>query len=404
MYSLHRVRRHPRILLAALLVAASLTAGCVGSDDGLEASGQAWPAGSEMFRSSDRWLGGDGAITVELPDGRILWLFGDSRVAPDGQRSREEAFFLSNTMAIQRGADPANASMRFHWRTEDPEPEDPLPPPVGDPDPPPQPRPIVPDEKGGDISYWPSHGVEVDGKLLLFYSRIYRGDGVFDFEGRGWAAFLVDDPSGPPSGWKLDRVEKTNPFGDNVSVGAGGAFVHGDFVLLYALQSDRGSGEFGFVHHEPHLFRWPVEAVLGGDLTAPEIYDPAADAWRRQSQVDELPEPLFEPGAPGFSVHHDEASDRWLQVQISGFPTGPVEIRSAPSPTGPWSERVEAFTPPEADQPNVTTYLAYAHPSLTGADLVVGYSTNALSDDARERNPTIGYPRLAKVHLADGEG
>lgn len=376
----------------------------MGSDDGLEASGQAWPAGSELFQSSDRWLGGDGATTVELPDGRILWLFGDSLVAPDGQRSRENAFFLSNTMAIQRGTDAPNASVRFHWRTEDPEPEDPLPPPVGDEDPPPRPRPIVPDKQDGELAHWPNHATLVGDQLLLFYNRVQRGEGRFGFEARGWTAFLVDDPSGPPTGWELDEVDTANPFGDDVSVGAGGSFVRDRHVYAYTVHSREGEGDFGFVQHDPHLFRWPVEAVLGEDLTAPEIYDPAADAWRPQSQVDELPEPLFEPGAPGFSVHHDEANDRWLQVQISGFPTGPIEIREAPDPTGPWSQPVDALTPPEGSLSDVSVYLGYAHPSLTGAGLVVGYSTNALSDDAEERNPTIGYPRLATVELADSEG
>lgn len=397
------MRRYPAVLLGALLVAASLTAGCVGSEADLEVSGQAWPAGSELFRSSDRWLGGDGAITVELPDGRILLLFGDSRVAPDGQRSREDAFFLSNTMAIQRGADPANASISFHWRTEDPEPEDPLPPPAGDEDPPPRPRPIVPDEQGGEIAHWPNHAALVGDRLLLFYNRVERGEGQFGFEARGWTAFIVHDLSGPPSGWQLEEVDTANPFGDNVSMGAGGAFVHEGHVYAYAVRSHEGEGA-GFVKHDPHVFRWPVEDVLAGDLTEPEIYDPGADAWRPQSEVAELPEPLFEPGAPGFSVHHDEARDRWLKVQISGFPAGPVEVRQAPDPTGPWSQPVDAFTPPEDPLPNVTVYLAFAHPSLTGGDLVVGYSTNALSDEARERYPTIGYPRLAKLHFSDGEG
>jgi hypothetical protein len=46
------------------------------------ASGQAHqdPAFTEFFRRTNGWTAGDGALSVPLPDGRVLWLFGDSHV------------------------------------------------------------------------------------------------------------------------------------------------------------------------------------------------------------------------------------------------------------------------------------------------------------------------------------
>ena len=35
---------------------------------------------TEFFRRTSGWVAGDGALSVPLSDGRVLWLFGDSHV------------------------------------------------------------------------------------------------------------------------------------------------------------------------------------------------------------------------------------------------------------------------------------------------------------------------------------
>src|SRR4030095_2106298 len=35
---------------------------------------------TQFFRQSSGWVAGDGAISVPLSDGRVLWLFGDSHI------------------------------------------------------------------------------------------------------------------------------------------------------------------------------------------------------------------------------------------------------------------------------------------------------------------------------------
>jgi len=376
-----------------VVLAAGFAVGCVGAVDGFDASGTAWSEGSQIFED-DRWLAGDGAVSVDLGENRTLWVFGDSFVAPEGERSREDAFFVSNTMAVQRGDDPANASMTFHWRTETVEDGSPVPAPTAGEDS--RPSPILPDEEDGEIAHWPNHGTTIDGDLVLFFNRIERGEGQFGFEARGWTAFVVDNPYQRPVDWRFDEATTSNPFGDQLSVGAGSVFVHEDHLLAYAAR-EVPDGEF--TRHEPHLFRYAVDDVLAGEMTEPEVYDPGRRAWVAQHELEQLPEPLFEPGAPGFTLHYDEEDDRWVQVQISGFPTGPVEVRTAPSPMGPFGEPVEAYVPPEAGIEDASTYLGHAHPNLRGAELVVGYSTNPLSDEAREQEPSLSEPRLVQLEL-----
>src|SRR4026209_2687263 len=35
---------------------------------------------TEFFRRSSGWIAGDGALSIPLSDGRVLWLFGDSHI------------------------------------------------------------------------------------------------------------------------------------------------------------------------------------------------------------------------------------------------------------------------------------------------------------------------------------
>src|SRR5690606_11911686 len=56
-------------------------------------------------RSGDGWTGGDGTLSVALPDGRTLWLFGDSFLGTvSADRSRpSDAPFIRNSMIVQNG-------------------------------------------------------------------------------------------------------------------------------------------------------------------------------------------------------------------------------------------------------------------------------------------------------------
>src|SRR6187402_497960 len=57
-----------------------------------------WPEADALFRRDPRWLGGDAAITVALGGERVLWLFGDSFIAHPGERSRERARMVRNSV------------------------------------------------------------------------------------------------------------------------------------------------------------------------------------------------------------------------------------------------------------------------------------------------------------------
>lgn len=70
-----------------------------------------WPEADSLFKKDRSWLGGDGAYSVNLKNGRVLWLFADTFVADGPVKSRREAKLIRNSLAIQHGYDPSSASI-----------------------------------------------------------------------------------------------------------------------------------------------------------------------------------------------------------------------------------------------------------------------------------------------------
>jgi hypothetical protein len=56
-----------------------------------------------VFATRNLWSGGDGAVTVDLLDGRTLWLFGDTFVDGLDASGRPTGQFLNNSIVVQHG-------------------------------------------------------------------------------------------------------------------------------------------------------------------------------------------------------------------------------------------------------------------------------------------------------------
>jgi hypothetical protein len=60
---------------------------------------------------------------------------------------------------------------------------------------------------------------------------------------------------------------------------------------------------------------------------------------------------------------------------------------------------VLAFHPPESDRPGAFVYAGKAHPELAGGDLAVTYAANSFDFAQLVADPSLYYPRFAKIRL-----
>lgn len=348
-------------LAAALLACAS---------PGPPGQGEEWAAADGLFRGDARWVGGDGAYSVDLGGGRILWLFGDSFVATTEARTRGRSKMIRNSVALQTGADPETALLRFYWRSGDGE----------------EPESFLAEEDGQ--WFWPEHGVRLGDRLLVFWERLRgAGEGPFGFEATAWIATVVDDPDAEPSAWTLRRATLP-PAGLGIILGEA-ALVHEGRLYVYGTR-----GRF----HDAVLARFELEQAARGELGDPEWWQ--GGRFVRQSALRGEPDTVVPWLAPEFSVHFDAQRGRFLIVQTEGFGATALSAREAPRPEGPWSAPRTFFRPPESDWPSAFVYAGKAHPAVAAdGALAVTYVPSSFED----RPPPVGdllyWPRFVRVRF-----
>ena len=320
-----------------------------------------WVAADRLFRQDRRWLGGDGAASVPLPSGDVLWLFGDSFVEPNGSGQRDRAILVANTMAIQHGRNPAVATMAFFWRLH-----------KG------LPAPYFPAAPGRRL--WPMSAVAVGDKVLVALVESCCHDAALLFRITGSRLVLLEPTPADPLSWRVRQlaIKRQHP-----GILLGAAALHlGDRGALYALSPEDQPP------HAVHVARLDQAAILAGKPVVPVgLRNPEGhgEVILRQGQVE---------------LGLGRAASCWL-VAMNGNVLGwrPMAL-GASSILGPWHELVWqglAITPPPG-----LLYALKVHPELQGVPLVFTYASNTLDERRLLADQGYYYPRFLRAKVGPG--
>ncbi len=347
--------RRLRVLAGALLLAS-----CKGPSAGVTA--QTWPEADALFHADPRWLGADGAYTVDLGQGRSLWLFGDTYLAREPGGTRQDALFLRNTVAVQTGRDPSRALIEFSWGVDaDGGPQSFL-------------------AQDGSDWFWPGGGARIGGSLLIFWSRV-RSAPNGGFDQYDWRVTRVANPDDAPAAWTF--TDAMLPADTHGVVFAAGNMLDGGYLYAY--------GDDDQPAHQLRLVRWDEAHAAAGDLRTPEWW--CGDHWDSSSGAS--PSILISLAAPELSVHHDGRLAPYVMVQSEGYGATTLALRTAPAPQGPWSDPESFFRPPESAADDAFVYAGKAHPELTGASLVATYAPTVFGDTPA--NDDLYRPHFVRI-------
>lgn len=330
-----------------------------------------WPEAEVVFHSDPRWLGGDGATSVNLDHGRILWLFGDSFVDLSGTGSRGASSLVRNTIAVQTGNDPTTATMDFAWNMK-----------AG------RPAAFFGNNADSEAWYWPASGILLDGRLLVFLMKIRGAENDLGFEPFGWKAVWIDNPQARPEDWRLTWL--VSPRKQGLVVGVGNPVRENGFLHVFAADGR---------DHAVYLARWPEAAARSGTLTAPRWWAGEKSGWVSFSTRRKRLTPIFTDGQMEFSVTGQWLAPRYCRIQTKSFVNPCLAVSTAPALTGPWTDAVCFFAPPEQGDPNLLIYAGKAHAALTGAERVFSYVVNTTSTKRLLTDMTIYYPVLLKSEI-----
>ena len=316
------------------------------------------PRFNRLFtRSHGGWTGGDGTASVLLPDGRTLWLFGDTflgSVRPDRTRPTNSPM-IRNSFALQRDTDFITL-----YATVAGEPIDFVRPPHG------------------TGWYWPGDATIINGCLWIFMHHFQAtGTGMWDFQWIGTDMVAFDLPG----------IEQVNVIpvstGNLVQYGAA-VLEEKDYLYIYGTEDADGKK---FAHAARIKSRridnsWQYFSKSG--------WSHDAGNTRR----------LLPGVANQFSVV--PAGRQYLLIstdtrvpfgsQIAGY--------LSPTPVGPWRGPITIYTAPEA-QGDVIAYNAFVHSQFSDGDLIlVSYNLNHIRDtNAIFENADWYRPKFIRVDL-----
>lgn len=337
-----------------------------------------WEEADALFHQDPRWLGGDGAYSIDLRDGRSVWLFGDSFIATSAAYTRRESTLVRNSIAVMKGRDPLTASMEFAWKDDGTGPSSFFP-------------------EVGDHWLWPVDGYRLEhGPLLIFLAELRPtpGEGL-GFARAGFRVVRVPNPDRPPVEWKLEAVASLPaPADRNATVGNCVAR-EGDFLHAVSVDGDQ--------EHHGRMARWPLHVVGEGDLTEPEwLVD---GRWIGQAELTKNPDVLLADASTECSLS-DDGWGGWVYVGTRGFGNAAIDFRAAEHVDGNWLDIAPALYRPAG----TFTYAGKAHAELDPNahddvyvwDLVVTYADNSfafedLFDPERER--TLYWPHFVRIQF-----
>lgn len=293
--------------------------------------------------------GADGFYSVPLPDGRVVWVFGDTflgTVNPDGSREKRSPVFIRNSMAIQDGDSLQTIfNVIDGWESSL----------------------VIPPEavKGTVFSedslwYWPGDGFVENNKLKVFMTGFYQaeqGNWGFRWVNANIAVFTLPDMT-------LESIISLD-FPHDMEVHWGHAICDDDPDYTYIY----GAGE---------KYPFVARATKGNIDTDWEFYD--GKGWQKDSQK---AAPMVDmKGSEQFSVI--KIGDKYVYItQVGDFVNTTLVSMTSEKPFTGWSNKKNLYYPkPLKPEKGLFAYNSVAHPHFTkNGELLVSYCINSFNLD-----------------------
>ncbi len=343
----------------------------------------------KQFRTTKGWTGGDVGRSVLLPDGRVLWLFGDSWVGPVHEgRHIAGSTMVANAIALSSEINGAWTT-KFHYaRKADGTPTAWI-----------RPETSVVEQfasPNGQLIYWlTGEGIASEtGSLTLFADVVFKekGGGTWGFESRKSVLLEIATWSEPADSWTVSQrvVSWSGPQEDSSS-------------LNWGIAIAREGGDTFIYGRRQHGKKTALVVAKAPEDSLKEFESWTfwtEDGWSRSPRH---LKPLFRGVSMEPSVHPwmGAHGTGWLLLESAPRLVPRVVIRFAPSPTGPWSCPVPLF---EIDsvvgKPRLFAAQAKIHPHLRQNDShLISWVVNAHDFWDVAKNAELYRPRFRQMPL-----
>ena len=332
------------------------------------------------FPLKDGWLGGDGDISIPLPDGRSLWLFGDTLVGARTQTSRSGAKMIPSSVAITACGPAGKSTIQYFWR--DPFSK--------------HPRPIF-ESYTARYKYWTCGAFMSGGDLYVPLLKIgpkpgAAPDDIFNFVGLGMSVARIAHPAEVrPDEWAIELIPWSGAFDPD----AWGCWTFKDGFLYVFERGNNGTALLKRLQRD-HLEDPDGHVEI---FSADRTWGPGAE----QSH----PMTLFQ-GDIGNTVSYHPEIKKWVMVCGPSFLNSRIRVRTASVLEGPWSDEKIIYECPEMTpgsafyEKDNFCYLGREHPQFYDPRtrmILITYDCNSADFSKVIRNPEIYSPKVVRLRL-----
>jgi hypothetical protein len=318
---------------------------------------------NKFLPKGEGFAGSDATYSIVLPDGRTLWIFGDTflgNVTANNKRIKTTPAYIRNSFV----AVSDNGLITYHQGKPEEFRSMMIPPEVSE----------LKTFNELELWYWPGDAFIENGKLNVFASKFFQKDHndmwAFEFRGTELVEFSLPDL----------KPLRVNTFNNLDSVHYGHAVLESEkFTYVYGLKK------------YPYVARAIKDSVRG----AWEFYN--GIEWVKDSHQSK-PMLKFE-GSEQFSVF--EWQGKYILITQGGNFDKTIYSFTSLTPYGPWDNRQELYvTPLPANCDKCFTYNALAHPQFIEDNyLLISYNTNSMIMQDHYDNALIYRPRFIRVPM-----
>lgn len=330
----------------------------------------------------DGWLGADAAYSIPLSDGVDAWIFGDTLYGKYRVVQGNAPVMVHNTIGIST-CRKGKWQIQYFIRKD------------------PQGQPVsffAPSNP--KIWYWALDGFRSGRDLWITLLCIRATDqaSAMGFATCGTDLARIESPGKNPLQWKIQYFPL-------VANGAHAypsatAVVSGSYADIFALDEEDG------------------RPLIASRIPLSGLDDPAANLeylagdgqWKKGFDPTNA-RAVMAPGISELSIRYHPELKKWIAVMFDpqAF-SSHILLRTAPSPTGPWSAGKIVYTVPEMmpgspryDKDNFC-YAAKEHPEFEDGDLVFTYVCNTFSVPKLATEMDIYFPRAIRMPMPVASG
>ncbi len=285
------------------------------------------------------WIAGDGTYSIYLPNGRTLWLFGesfigevnpDNTIAPGSKR-------IDNCAMLQDGSTFTTLMGGS----------------AGDP------QPFIPSDYPDSTWYIPGHGAVQNDTLYIFLTKYRERSGSM---GKQTEIISNDIALFTYPALSFKGIISLPYFSTGKVVYGDRVLADGEYLYIYGSKPETQDGNIPY----PHVARTRTGSLTGGwefFNGSQWTSDPAFSSKFMNNQV-----------SREYSVFRHQ--DRFVLITQDIFYSPYIWSFTSPTPWGPWTNKKFLYKTPLPFE-SMATYDAYAHPQFAkNGELLISYNSN----------------------------